>query len=128
MSENAVAVSQCFPDSVWIDELSTLRDNKLERIVFFDPAKLLHSNATSGDLPFSWDVTSDSIAAYVATLCGASELVLLKSTLPSAGYTQSELTEVGYVDRYFDDAARKLPRVVCVDFRSAAFVSTMVGA
>ena len=31
------------------------------------------------ELPHSWDVTSDSLAAYLATLLGARELVLVKA-------------------------------------------------
>jgi aspartokinase-like uncharacterized kinase len=40
------------------------------------------------ELPHSWDVTSDSLAAYLATLLGAEELVLVK---PVAG--GDELTD-----------------------------------
>jgi aspartokinase-like uncharacterized kinase len=49
------------------------------------------------ELPHSWDVTSDSLAAYLATLLGATELVLLK---PAAG-------GLDLMDRFF---ARALPR------------------
>jgi aspartokinase-like uncharacterized kinase len=37
------------------------------------------------ELPHSWDVTSDSLAAYTATLLGAAELVLVK---PVSGGTE----------------------------------------
>ncbi len=49
------------------------------------------------ELPHSWEVTSDSLAAYLATLLGATELVLLK---PVSG-------GLDLVDRYF---TRALPR------------------
>ena len=44
-------------------------------------------------LPHSWDVTSDSIAAWIAVAVGARQLMLIK---PSAHDTQT------VVDRYFD--------------------------
>ena len=39
------------------------------------PAALLHQ---ADPLPHSWEVTSDTIAAWIASLCGISQLVLLK--------------------------------------------------
>jgi len=58
-------------------------------------------------LPWSWDVTSDSIAARIARELGSSELVLLKSTTPSSGDPQS-LAREGIVDRYFPRVADSL--------------------
>lgn len=45
-------------------------------------------------LPHSWDVTSDSIAAWVATQVGARRLILIKAT---AAHDSPAI-----VDRYFD--------------------------
>jgi aspartokinase-like uncharacterized kinase len=71
---------------------------------------------TSAPLPESWDVTSDSIAARAAELCGADELVLLKSA-PADERSLIELAESEYVDRFFPEAARSLNRVRFVDLR-----------
>ncbi len=73
-------------------------------------------------LPESWDATSDSIAARVADLSGAGELVLLKSAPPPAE-TLAELAAVGYVDRFFPQAARGAARVRFVNLRAESPVS-----
>jgi aspartokinase-like uncharacterized kinase len=59
-------------------------------------------------LPSSWDVTSDSIAAYVARCVGAQRLVLLKSCddLTRGDWGQASCN--GFVDRWF-------PRMVGAD-------------
>jgi aspartokinase-like uncharacterized kinase len=57
-----------------------------------------------GSLPHTWAVTSDSIAARVAVVAGAAELVLLKSSPPPAGDVAA-WAAAGYVDEY-------LPRVL----------------
>jgi aspartokinase-like uncharacterized kinase len=52
-------------------------------------------------LPHSWDVTSDSIAAWIAGALGAPRLVLIKP----AG-----VTDAGAVDAYFPSACRRETR------------------
>ena len=59
-------------------------------------------------LPCTWQVTSDSIAARVAARIGADELVLLKSTLPSAASDLEYWSRHGFVDGYFASAAAGL--------------------
>jgi aspartokinase-like uncharacterized kinase len=56
------------------------------------------------DLPHSWDVTSDSIAARVARVVGARRLVLLKSVTPPDGASCVDLERRGIVDRFFTQA------------------------
>jgi aspartokinase-like uncharacterized kinase len=69
-------------------------------------------------LPDSWDVTSDSIAAWLAIQLQADELVLLKSVdLPPAGLEAA--AREGLVDSYFPRLAGRLPRVTWIDLRAA---------
>ena len=68
-------------------------------------------------LPASWEVTSDSIAAWLAEGLGAGELVLLKSSEPTLP-TPSEWATSGYVDAYFLEASANLPVVRAVSLCS----------
>lgn len=66
-------------------------------------------------LPHRWEVTSDSIAAWVALRWPAEELVLLKSVpLPHGA------DDPPPVDRYFGELAPRLKRIGWVDLRSDA--------
>ncbi|MBA3313386.1 MAG: uridylate kinase [Planctomycetota bacterium] len=61
-------------------------------------------------LPASWDVTSDSIAAWIADKWPA-RLMLVKSAAPS-------LANEPFVDSYFESASAGLKSVQWVDLRS----------
>jgi dihydroneopterin aldolase len=56
----------------------------------------------AADIPQSWDVTSDSLAAWLAGKIGAERLVLVKQTEPAHGTAcVADLAERDIVDRAF---------------------------
>ena len=76
-------------------------------------------------LPCSWDVTSDSIAARLAIVLSAEELVLLKSAPPPAD-SWRDLAVADYVDRFFEKLVVDLPATRIVDLRDAGASRTHV--
>lgn len=79
-------------------------------------------------LPHSWDVTSDSIAAYLAEALGAHELVLLKSRSLPGSMTFLEASHTSYVDPYFPIAARRVAKVRAVCLRDTIWTEAMLFA
>ena len=79
--------------------------------VVLDVAAWLSEAGRYDDLPVGWHATSDSIAAAVATACGAM-LLLAKSVPPPefAGDVAS-LAQAGWVDNHFPSAAADLERI-----------------
>ena len=74
----------------------------------------MHAWATVVDrlpdrLPHSWDVTSDSLAAQVAILGKASQLILLKSVALPEGMDWREAARQGIVDPFFPQAISRAP-------------------
>lgn len=69
-------------------------------------------------LPHTWDVTSDSIAAWIALRWPADEVVLLKSTAPPPKW-RSEPGD--FVDRHFREMAASLPHVDALNLRDEPF-------
>lgn len=63
-------------------------------------------------LPHNWNVTSDSLAGWVAIRWPARRLVLVKSTeLPTreSGWGLQSATDAGFVDRHFPSLRPNLP-------------------
>jgi len=55
----------------------------------------------TGDLPETWEVTSDTIACRIAREYGIPSLVLLKDALPPGGLSVRELSVRGWLDPRF---------------------------
>jgi aspartokinase-like uncharacterized kinase len=94
-----------------------------------DPEPFLRRDESSHPrdaLPRGWHVTSDSIAARIATVLGARELVLFKSADPPPGTTRRDAAESGCVDPYFSIAARSVPVVRFVNLRGEAFTQSFL--
>lgn len=85
------------------------------RPAILDVAEMPELNA----LPASWDVTSDSIAARIAALSDAAELVLAKSVdLPTPAPDYEEACRQGLVDRAFPSVIGSGQRVRWANLRS----------
>jgi aspartokinase-like uncharacterized kinase len=88
------------------------------RILVLDPYAFAYADeGQPGCLPHSWNVTSDSIAARVARVVGASELILLKSVSLPAGIDWTESGKRGLVDGYFAEAVGNSLPIRFVNFR-----------
>jgi aspartokinase-like uncharacterized kinase len=62
---------------------------------------------SAADLPASWDVTSDSLAAWLAGALAAPRLLLVKSCDVAGPITAQGLADAGIVDSQFPDYAQK---------------------
>ncbi len=96
-------------------------DQELPGVIVLDT---YHDVCRAGDceLPETWDVTSDSIAAWVVGRCDTAELVLLKSTLPPAECDSWQAAaHLGYVDEHFPLAAAETDQIRAVNLRSGVF-------
>lgn len=89
---------------------------KGDRVAVLDLTTYCHSEAT---LPHSWEVTTDSLAARVATRARADRLILLKSVDVPPGTPWDEAAARGWVDGYFTRALAGFPgRVEAVNLRT----------
>lgn len=66
------------------------------------------------DITESWEVTSDSLAAWLATELGADRLVLVKSVDARPGETPASLAQSGIVDTLFPHYAARFAGSVVV--------------
>lgn len=76
MDQYAWVLAERIPGARLVDDLAGIQQaHAAARVPVLAPARWLRA---ADELPHSWDVTSDSLAAYIATLTGAERLVLVK--------------------------------------------------
>ena len=127
MDRHATELSQVSPDWAIFDSIQSIPPVPSATLNFFKTEDWLRNSGTC--LPESWEVTSDSIAAILAQILAAHELVLLKSTLPPIEAELTQLMDMEFVDRYFETAitsasSNQLPavhRIKFVNFRDDNF-------
>ncbi len=126
MTITARALVAMAPNAVWLDDWRDILSSPASpQLYLADPWALLQPRHVAAELPESWAVTSDSIAAWLALRFGAVELALLKSC-PAPADTLPQLAADGYVDPHFPRVASKLPLVRLVDLRGSPVIETRV--
>jgi aspartokinase-like uncharacterized kinase len=105
--------------SALCQKIAEIREPKARYSIFKvgEWARLFEPMYQGTPLIESWDVTSDSIAARLAIVLQADELVLLKSADPPSDNLH-DLAERGYVDRFLPKLADELPPWRIVNMRN----------
>jgi 5-(aminomethyl)-3-furanmethanol phosphate kinase len=113
------------PDSKFATEWRTSRiarrrTSARSSLIVLDPTAALGSaERQSGQrLPRSWDVTSDSIGAFLALHMQAAALVLVKSRPRPRSQNVQSAARRGLVDPYFPCLALRLPLVAWANLRA----------
>ncbi len=76
MDQYAWALAERIPESVVVEDHGGIAAaHRAHEVPILAPYRWLRA---ADELPHSWDVTSDSLAAYLTTLLGAGELLLVK--------------------------------------------------
>lgn len=126
MGVTARLVAELVPEACFVDDAAKFWFDPAGPLSILDVESFLRAEQGREDaLPASWDVTSDSIAARVAQVLEAAELVLLKSALPPEPMSLEQLAETGFVDAFFPIAAGCLRVVRLVNLRDPNFAETI---
>lgn len=101
MQQMALLINALQPDWVLLTALNDLRQwrdtNKIA--LWFPDILLLNQHA----IPATWEVTSDSLAAWLAGILGATDLVVVKAAQFSTTVSTAELVAQGVLDHAFLD-------------------------
>jgi 5-(aminomethyl)-3-furanmethanol phosphate kinase len=129
MSQMGNWLAGLLPEAKLVDSLEAITGalpqapNGTNQLLIVDAEPLMRSAPAQfgpESLPYSWDVTSDSIAARLAEVLAADELVLLKSCLPGIDvHSWKEAAQSGYVDRHFPLVADRVRSIRTVNLRTA---------
>lgn len=103
MQQMALLINSLKPGFVRFDKVAALGD--LPDVAVWSP---LVEELDRADIVPGWDVTSDSLAAWLAGRVKAKELMLVKSAEIDAGATPNELQRQGILDAAFGRFAQYL--------------------
>lgn len=99
MEQTALALADLAPGLLPVDTLAAIAEARAgERPAIWRPARLA---LEAPDLPQSWDLTSDSLAAWIARASGAARLTLVKSAPAAPGTGPGDWAAFGLVDPLF---------------------------
>lgn len=101
MQQMALLFKGLKPDFVIADTVATIQQQlNRKKTVIWSPDIIELDNA---GIPASWDITSDSLAAWLANTLSATELILIKSAVIDASLSLVQLAEQQIVDQTFCD-------------------------
>ncbi len=122
MSFNEALLSELLKESCRVvDHRQAVDAWESARVPILRAAEFLRREETQHgpSLPHNWNVTSDSVAAWVAERFAADELVLLKSvTAPVESESPTPGVQSLDVDAYFHHLAAALPRLGWINLRA----------
>lgn len=104
MQQMALLFKSLKTEFVIADSLAEIGEQLLKNaIVIWSPQRRELDRA---GIPASWDITSDSLAAWLAGMLKADELMLVKSALIDSHLSYRQLADHGVIDEAFCDRVK----------------------
>jgi aspartokinase-like uncharacterized kinase len=122
MRLSSEVLAALLPESPVAHDLASVQelvDQGESTVIVFNVEPFLSKDEPRHEMPSTWEATSDSIAAHVAELLGADELVLFKSCDLPPHATREQAGAEGLIDAHFSTGASRLKAVRWVNLRSA---------
>lgn len=109
MRQMALLFNGLKPDFSIVHSIAGIQELAFQKIVIWSPdiAELDKAGIEAG-----WDITSDSLAAWLARMLSADELILVKSAVIDPRLSIAEFAEQGIVDKAFCDFLALAPFTV----------------
>ena len=98
MQQMALLLKSIKPEFVLVNRVSNIKKNP--SVIIWSPDI---SELNLCDVKASWDVTSDSLAAWLANQLQAEELILIKSAQVPEQQTIRQMQEQGLLDKAFSE-------------------------
>lgn len=98
MQQMAWLIHGLKPDFVIADSVRAIKQLREQKIIIWSPDL---DELNQAGIPASWDITSDSLAAWLAKTLLVDELILIKSAVVDAKLSLAELAECGIIDNGF---------------------------
>jgi aspartokinase-like uncharacterized kinase len=113
------------PRAIGVDRLEALEEMRPKEVALLVPSLVLEAIEAQqpSPLPPSWDVSSDTLAAWVAGQFQARSLILLKSASLPAGATRDRAAQLELVDPYFPLISSGVARVEYLNLRDPSAVA-----
>lgn len=110
MQQMAWLIHGLKPEFVIADSVHAIKQQTEQNIIW--SPNLVELNQAG--VPASWDITSDSLAAWLAHSLSADELIIIKSAVIDPELSLAELTEHGIIDKGFCANVANSPSIIRV--------------
>ena len=123
MQQMALLFQGLYSDLVLVGKVAEIRlALQQQRVVVWSPLAI---ELDAAGVPASWDVTSDSLAAWLAVELSASRLILVKSAQISKDATLEQLVASGVIDQEFMRLVRNSSVLIdCISSRQLSVLAT----
>ena len=123
MQQMALLFQGLCADLVLVDKIATIAPAlQQQKIVVWSP---LATELDAAGVPASWDVTSDTLAAWLAIQLSAVRLILVKSIQIPENATLEELSTLGVIDKAFTRLVHNTSLMIeCISYHQLPFLAT----
>ena len=125
MQQMALLFQGLCADLVLINKVTEIRPAlQQHNVVVWSP---LATELDAAGVPASWDVTSDSLAAWLAIQLSVISLILVKSVQIPMDATIEQLSSLGVIDKAFTGFVQNKPLVIdCISYHQLPVLASCI--